>query len=306
MDIGKRSFQEEEMATNVAKNKLDELNQMFGPVASKSLGDYFPFLRWLTFYGAEKKLREKHIKREAFLQSLIDEHRKTNSSTSVTSGEIGHTLIDAMLKLQESEPNFYTDNVIKGMILAILRAGPHATVTTTELVVLRLTLHPEVFKTARDEIDSHVGHSRLIDDADLAKLPYLYYIINETLRLRSVSVLPPRESSTECTIGGYHIPAGTQLLVNSGAVHMDPQLWKDPDMFKPERFQQNEEEKVACKFLSFGSGRRQCPGAGLAMRLIALLLGTLIQCFEWEKADGGSVKIIFRPREALTKVLAEL
>lgn len=119
MVTGKRSFQEEEMATNVAKNKLDELNQMFGPVASKSLGDYFPFLRWLTFYGAEKKLREKHIKREAFLQSLIDEHRKTNSSTSVTSGEIGHTLIDAMLKLQESEPNFYTDNVIKGMILVM-------------------------------------------------------------------------------------------------------------------------------------------------------------------------------------------
>nr|QNN89100.1 cytochrome P450 [Azadirachta indica] len=307
MVTGKRCFEEEELATDIAKDKLDKLNHIFSPITPMAFGDYFPFLRWLTFYGAEKKIQEKHRKRDAFLQSLIDEHRKNNSSPSVTGGEIGRTLIDVMLKLQESEPEFYTDNMIKGMIQVMLIAGPHSTVITTESVLSSLMSHPEVFKTARDEIDNHVGQSRLIDDADLAKLPCLYCIINETLRLCPVvSVLPPHESSTECTVGGYHVPAGTQLLVNSGAVHMDPELWKDPEMFKPERFQQNEEEKVGCKFIPFGSGRRQCPGAGLATRLIALLLGTLIQCFEWEKAEEGSVKIIFQPREALTKVLGEL
>lgn len=178
---------------------------------------------------------------------------------------------------------------------------------TMELVVSRLVSHPEVFKAARDEIDKLVGQSRLIEDVDLAKLPYLHCIINETLRLdHATSVLPAHESSKECTVGDYQIPVGTQLLVNVWAVHMDPELWEDPDKFKPERFLQGEEERGGCKFLPFGSGRRQCPGAGLAMRLMALSLGTLIQCFEWEKTEERPLKIIFRPREDRTEVLAQL
>lgn len=177
-----------------------------------------------------------------------------------------------------------------------------------ELVVSRLVSHPEVFKTARDEIDKNVGKSRLIEDADLAKLTYLHCVMNETLRLHNL-ILPAHESSKECTVGGYKIPAGTQLIINAGAVHKDPELWENPDKFNPERFLQKEEEEGGggcCKFLPFGSGRRQCPGSGLAMRLMALSLGTLIQCFDWEKVEEKPLKIIFRPREDLTKVLAQL
>ncbi|KAJ0030670.1 hypothetical protein Pint_13879 [Pistacia integerrima] len=201
----------------------------------------------------------------------------------------------------------------------MLIAGTHTTVVTMSSIISQLISHPEVFKKARDEIDKHVGQSRLLNDAELSKLSYLHCIINETLRLHSSqTLLAPRESSEECTIAGYKIPPGTQLLVNVWAVHMDPESWKDPDSFKPKRFLESKEEKRGYKFIPFGSGRRQCPGESLAMRVMALSLGTLIQCFEWEnaedennaaiktnskKAEDRSVKIIFRPRESLTKVL---
>lgn len=69
------------------------------------------------------------------------------------------------------------------------------------------------------------------------------------------------------------------LLVNTSGLHKDPKLWEDPAMFKPERFESWGGEKGVFKFIPFGSGRRQCPGDSLAMKLMALALGTLIRCF---------------------------
>ncbi|KAK3232018.1 hypothetical protein Dsin_003899 [Dipteronia sinensis] len=193
----------------------------------------------------------------------------------------------------------------------MLIAGTHTTVLTIDLFVSQLIAHPEAFEKARDEIDNHVGDSRLINDADLANLPFLHGTISETLRFGPVKVLPAHESSEDCTVRGYHIPRGTQLFVNAWAIHSDPELWIEPDRFKPERFLiQSEKEKGGFKFIPFGLGRRVCPGEGLGMRVMALSLGTLIQCFEWEevkedqkKAEERHVKIIFRPREALAKTL---
>ncbi|KAJ0091400.1 hypothetical protein Patl1_13992 [Pistacia atlantica] len=321
MVAGKKCIEEEEIDKDEAKGKMDEMTRIFRPDVTMALGDYFPFLRWLTYFGVERKLVKLHHKRDALTQALLDAHRNSEKSRSVGDTEVSGTIVDVMLKLQESEPDFYTDNVIKGIMQAMLMAGTHTTVMTMTSVISHLISHPEVIKKARAEIDNHVGQSRLLNDSDLPKLEYLHGIINETLRLDSVSVLPPRQSSEECKIAGYNIPQGTQLLVNVSAVHMDPDLWTEPEKFKPERFQDIAAEKGGCKFMSFGIGRRICPGASLAMRVIALSLGTLIQCFEWENGEDESVgavktkqnmpkdrpvKIIFRPREALVRVLDKL
>ncbi|KAK0596324.1 hypothetical protein LWI29_014655 [Acer saccharum] len=324
MVAGKRCFEDDELDLEITKGKLDDLLEMFAPIFTVALGDYFPFLRWLTYYGEERRLLKIHRRKDEFIQALLDAHQNTTSSfTSIDDckSKTSQTIIDVMLKLKESEPEFYTTDTIKGMIQAMLIAGTHTTANTMESVVPHLISHPDVLQNARDEIDNHVGNSRLINDTDLTKLPYLHCIINETLRLSPVGVLPPRESSEDCTVGGYHIPRGTQLLVNTRAVHRDPELWKEPDRFMPERFLESEEGKERFKYIAFGIGRRICPGEGLGMRVMALSLGTLIQCFDWEEATDESqgllktnlnkpkkrpLEIVFQPREALTQVLAQL
>lgn len=75
------------------------------------------------------------------------------------------------------------------------------------------------------------------------------------------------------------------LLANVWAIHNDPKLWDEPRNFKPERFEieGTKENRVGYKLMPFGSGRRACPGEGLAMRMIGLTLGSLIQAFELER-----------------------
>ena len=153
-----------------------------------------------------------------------------------------------------------------------------------------LVNHPEVLKKARAELDTHLGQDRLLDESDLSKLHYLQAIISETFRLcPTVPLLVPHLSSNDCTIGGFDVPPDTIVLINSWAIHRDPTVWDDPTSFKPERFEGGEVE--GHKLMPFGMGRRACPGAGLAQRVIGLTLGSLIQCFEWERVGEELVDL---------------
>lgn len=169
----------------------------------------------------------------------------------------------------------------------MLSAGTDTTAATMEWALSLLLNNPEALKRAQTEIDTQTGgSSRLIQESDLPKLPYLHGIINETLRMYPAApVLVPHESSEECVIEGFQVPKGTMLLVNLWAIQNDPKLWEEPQKFMPERFLKLEGQRDGFKLMPFGYGRRGCPGENMAMHVAGLVLGTLIQCFEWER-DG--------------------
>jgi cytochrome P450 len=110
------------------------------------------------------------------------------------------------------------------------------------------------------------------------------------------------------------------LLVNTWSIHRDTKLWVEPTKFMPERFEGGEGEGY--KLLPFGAGRRACPGAGLAKRIIGLTLGVLIQCFEWDRVSKEEINLtegtgltipkaepleaLCRPRQSMVNLLSSM
>ncbi|XP_071911283.1 cytochrome P450 81Q32-like [Coffea arabica] len=302
----------------------DQPGDIFSPRALTDLCDYIPILRWVGYGGLEKGVISLHQKRDEFLQGLIDQTRKEVAEDGSCSTERRKTIIQKLLSLQEAEPEYYTDEIVKGIIQLMLSAGTHTTSQTMEWALSSLLNHPNVLQKARDELEKmQPGH--LLNDSDLSKLPYLRCIINETLRLfPAAPTLVPHFSSEDCTIGGYEVPKGTTLLVNVWAIHRDPNVWEEPNKYKPERFEGMDEGgwNEGFKFLPFGKGRRICPGAAMAIRLVGLTLGTLIQCFEWERAGPEMVDLeenqgatlgkakpleaSYKPRPSMIKTISQL
>jgi len=161
--------------------------------------------------------------------------------------------------------------------------------------------NPKAFKRLRDEINTVVGPNRLVKESDVPNLPYLKAVMRETLRLHPSAPLIIRECAEDCKVNGSVVKAKTRVLVNVYAVMRDPESWANPDEFMPERFLESSEEKIGehqmefkgqnFRFLPFGSGRRGCPGASLAMMIMHAAVGALVQCFDWKIKDGKEVDL---------------
>ncbi|XP_010906299.1 cytochrome P450 81Q32 [Elaeis guineensis] len=259
------------------------IREAFVVSGSSSLEDFLPWVRWAGWNGTEKRMMVLARKLDELFQEMVEERRKTRGRE-----EGKKTVIDVMLEMQEAEPNHYPDQIVKGIILNLISASTDTSAGTMEWIMALLLNHPEALKKAKAEIDMHVGHARLMTEHDLRNLHYLQNVIKETLRLfPAAPLLVPHESSDQCTVQGYSVPRGTMLLVNVYAIQRDPQLWTNPLEFRPERFDEGEREGY--KNIPFGSGRRRCPGEGLAMRIMGLALGSLIQCFEWKRMGEEDV-----------------
>ncbi|CAI0464933.1 unnamed protein product [Linum tenue] len=266
------------------------ISEVFELSGASNPGDFLPVLRWIGYGGMEKRMWRVLAKFDAVFQGLIDERRKDKSAEQ-------KTMIDTFLDLQKSDPQTYSDDIIKGQVMVsatayslctMITAGTDTSATTIEWAMSLLLNHPNILTKARAELDDVVGNNRLVEESDYAKLPYLQNIINETLRLYPAApLLVPHYSSEDCTIGGYHIPKGTMLMANAWAIQRDPSVWDEPTTFRPERHEGKEAD--AYKLLPFGMGRRSCPGTGLANRVVSLALGALIQCFEWTRVGEGLI-----------------
>ncbi|CAH8286215.1 unnamed protein product [Eruca vesicaria subsp. sativa] len=268
------------------KNFLDDFKLRFFASIAMNVCDFLPVLRWIGYKGIEKRVMEIQRMRDEYLQRIIDDVRvrmMENNSTDC--------VLEKFLRLQETEPEFYSDDVIKGLVVLLFNGGTDTSPAVMEWAMSVLLNHPDKLEKLREEIRCNVKHEgRIIQDSDLSSLPYLRCVIYETLRLYPLApLLLPHCSSKKFKLGNYEIPENTMLFVNVWAVHRDGELWEDADVFKPERFEGFVGERDGFRFLPFGLGRRACPGTALGMRTVALAVGALVQCFEWKKVDEGDI-----------------
>jgi cytochrome P450 len=174
-------------------------------------------------------------------------------------------------------------------------AGTDTSAVTTEWALAELINHPNVMAKARQEIDMVIGKGKIVEESNIVNLPYIQAIVKETLRLHPSGPLVVRESTEDCIIAGYDIPGKTRLFINVWAIGRDSNHWENPLEFWPERFlieegsgkSQLDVRGQHFHLLPFGSGRRSCPGATLALLVVQTTLAAMVQCFEWKVEYGG-------------------
>lgn len=160
--------------------------------------------------------------------------------------------------------------------------------STIEWLMEELLQRPDIQCRALDELDTVVGRSRAVQETDISRLPYIRCLLKETLRHHAViPLLVPRVAVRPCIIAGYLIPPGARVVTNVWAIHNDPEVWDEPNEFRPERFLAGEGGRVGeFGFFPFGAGRRKCAGLPLAERTLPLVVASFIQLFEWRLAEG--------------------
>ncbi|KAG9450852.1 hypothetical protein H6P81_010817 [Aristolochia fimbriata] len=269
------------------------------------LSDYFPFLKWVDLKGTQKAMREIVGRINALARSWIEERRKMGSTGA---GDDHVDFMDVLVSMADNEKidclkgltQERKDLVVYSLLEAVVFAAIDTSALSLEWLMAELLNQPRLLQKVQEEIESKVGSQWRVEEKDIEELPYLQAIVKETLRLHPAGpLLVPHESTEDCVVAGFHVPAGTQLIVNAWKIHRDPKYWLHPLRFEPERFLGPEGSAVDVdlkgqhfQFIPFGSGRRACPGAHLALSLLHLAAARLLHAFEWRlpnSENNGSV-----------------
>ncbi|KAK1653818.1 hypothetical protein QYE76_071623 [Lolium multiflorum] len=243
--------------------------------------DFFPYLSWVPNENFEKKVTTIESRRTAVMRSLIKQRKKR-----IEGGEARASYLDFLLA-----ENTLTDDQLMMLLFEVVMAGTDTTLMTTEWAMFEIARHPEIQERLCREIQEVCGDDRVTED-HLPRLPYLNAVFHETLRLHpAASVLPPRFVHETTTLGGYEIPAGTELMINVYGCNIDKKVWEEPEEWRPERFLDDGFNiKDMYKTMSFGAGSRTCPGSSQATSISCASIARFVQEFTWRVREGDEDK----------------
>ncbi|CAM6100636.1 unnamed protein product [Calypogeia fissa] len=268
---------------------LKAVRDMMELLAAFNVSDYIPLLKPFDLQGLHKRSKAVHWILDKFIEELIEEHRQRRSIANTENYK--EDFVDALLKIgqtKEFEERLSMDSV-KAVLLNMISGGADTSYTTTVWALAELLRHPRILRKVQEELDSVVGPHRLVQEEDLPKLVYVNAVMKETLRVHPpVPLMLPHFSNEDCEIEGFHIPAGTQVIVNAWCIQRDPAVWERPLEFDPDRFLNSpiDFKGQDFEFLPFGTGRRICPGMNLGALMVIYPLSVIVHALDWTLPDS--------------------
>ncbi|PIN19107.1 Cytochrome P450 CYP2 subfamily [Handroanthus impetiginosus] len=270
----------EELGTTLSKEEMFEIlvvNPMKGAI-EVDWRDFFPYLRWIPNKSFENNIQQMHHHRQAVMTALIKEQKKR-----ISRGEEKVCYLDYLL----SEAKTLSEQQMLMLLWEALIESSDTTLVTMEWVMYELAKDPQQQDRLYQEIQTVCGNEKIVEEK-LSQLPYLSAVFHETLRKHSPApMVPLRYVHEDTQLGGYHIPAGTEIAINIFGCNMDEKVWKNPEKWHPERFLDEKYDAMDLhKTMAFGAGKRLCAGALQAMLISCTTIGRLVQEFEWSLKDG--------------------
>ena len=244
---------------------------------------FFPGLRkewtwspWGKFIRLREEVRsliyaEIRDRRQQLKQSVPEPHKKIDKKTGEKSD-----ILTLLLQARDDSGGAMSDEELHDEIVTLLLAGHETTASAIVWVLYWVHYLPEVQQNLRSELET-LGTDP--DPVAITQLPYLTAVCQEALRIYPITPTTFIRALREpMTLAGYHFKAGTALMPATYIIHQRPDIYPEPQKFRPERFL--ERQFAPYEFLPFGGGHRYCIGSALAMMELKISVATLLTDFE--------------------------
>ncbi|MCM3761955.1 cytochrome P450 [Alkalihalobacillus oceani] len=242
-----------------------------------------------------RQLKEAVADLDNMIYAIIEERRNHP-------GDRGDLLSMLISTYDEDDGSTMTDQQLRDEVIALFLAGHETTANTLSWAFYLLSQHPDIEEKLYQEVSRVVG-DRPATLADLSKLSYTENVIKETLRIQPTVWLISRYAEQDVTLGGYEIPAGSEVMISQWAMHRNLRYFNDPLTFSPERWDNIDNKPSKYVYFPFGGGPRICIGERFAMMEAMLLLATIVREFRFELVDQLPIKmepsITLRPKHGI-------
>ncbi|EOA25913.1 hypothetical protein CARUB_v10019302mg [Capsella rubella] len=260
------------------KELMERLSRLLGTI---SVGSYVPWLAWIDkIRGLDGQLEKTANDLDEFFERVVQDHEDGEDRDRTD-------FVDVLLAIQKDKSvGFEIDRVsVKAIVLNVFVGGTETSYTLMEWAMTELLRHPKCMNRLQEEVRMiSKGKSRVIEE-DIQEMKYLKAVMKETMRLHPpLPLMVAHESTQDVKLGEYHIPAGTQVMINAWAIGREAETWgPDAEEFRPERHLDLSVDYRGQNFelIPFGAGRRICPAISFAVVLNEVVLANLVHRFDW-------------------------
>ncbi|KAM9842736.1 cytochrome P450 1B1-like [Aulostomus maculatus] len=284
-----RRYGHEDLEFRTLLKKVDKFGETVG---AGSLVDVMPWLQSFpnpvrSVYENFKNLNEEFF---TFVKDKVVQHRESFNPN------VTRDVSDAIISvIEHGKDSGLTKDFVEATVTDLIGAGQDTMSTVMQWIVLLLVKYPDIQVKLHELIDQVVGRARLPSVEDRSSLAYLDAFIYETMRFTSfVPVTIPHSTTADVTIEGFHIPKDTVVFINQWSVNHDPLKWKDPHIFDPTRFLNDQgdlDKDITNSVMIFSTGKRRCIGDQIAKVEVFLFTAILLhQCgFESDPSEPLSL-----------------
>lgn len=233
-----------------------------------------PIPAWLPIKSNRTMKNALKVADEVLLP-IIEERQNSGEDT-------GDLLSMLLIAQRDDETGILTDLQVRTEIYNLFAAGYEVTANTMLFTLYLITSHPEIAERLIAEIDAVLSNEDVTLDS-LNKMPYLEQVIKESMRLMPITALVSRTAIEDVMIGDYRIPKNAQVLVAPWTLHRRTDIFPEPEEFKPERFEpENEKDIPKNAYIPFSTGPRICLGSAFAMLQLRSTLAIILRNYHLE------------------------
>ena len=224
-----KSFTFEDPELKRLMDVIEQWMAMFGEKELATLNNYPPWVSSLLIPRYKKKVYERTVTYINILLDYIKPHIEEFDPDNP------RDVVDGYLK--ERGVDQFDANKMAGNMLGFTADAVSTLASVLNTAMYFLAKHQNVQRRVQAQLDEVVGSSRKVTTKDRASLPLMDAVMFETFRVLSpVALAPAREIPRDTTLNGYNIPKGSYVMSNLWALHMNPDIYKDPDNYHLEHF----------------------------------------------------------------------
>jgi cytochrome P450 len=197
-----------------------------------------------------------------------------------------------------------TDAEMVDNLMTFITAGHETTALGLAWTLDLLSRHPEIERRVLEEITAVSGGDR-ITPGHIGMLTYTRQVFSEAMRLYPPAPIITRTALKDFRLGEFLIPSGTVMFVPIYALHRHSSIWRDAEVFDPDRFLPDvAKTRHRFAYMPFGAGPRVCIGSGFAVMEAVTILAVILQKVRLssilEEPPKPLMKVTLRPKRTLS------
>lgn len=187
-------------------------------------------------------------------------------------------LLDMLIHAKYENGSTMTNKQLIDEILILFVAGHETTANALTFTLKLLAQNKDALKKVEAEV-AYVNAQNVSPLKEITLLNYTKCCIEESLRLYPPAWITDRVNTEDDKIGNYHIKKGTILGASIYELHRNKKYWKNPEVFNPERFFEENRKQILPYYMPFGAGPRLCIGNNFAMYEMILVIKSIVKKF---------------------------